>query len=315
MLSQLQRVRGAVAKKDLVPILTHFLIKDGRITGGNGWLTISVPCEELNGANFAVPAFAFLRAIDACDKEPTLALQGEKLQIHSGRLHVRLPTSNPAEFPDVDLMQHTDPVPDGFMQAVKSLRPFVGLDAHRMWSHGIMLTDCYAWATNNITLARIPFGMDTDPLVLPSYLLDELLRIGEPPQRMAWDAQHVQFHYADDTWIYSSLLSTDWPDIHQFFEEWEPVRSTVDIAQFAAAVEKILPFAPDLPIVQVDEHGVSTEHGPTHAVVTMNELPACRLRAEPLQAVLEVATALDLSDSPYRFEGMHNLQGVMVGLR
>ena len=40
MLAELKFVQGAVAKKDFIPSLTHFEIKDGMIKGLNGSLAL-----------------------------------------------------------------------------------------------------------------------------------------------------------------------------------------------------------------------------------------------------------------------------------
>ena len=43
MLNELKFVQGSVAKKELLPSLTHFKIEDGHIRGFNGTIAISAP--------------------------------------------------------------------------------------------------------------------------------------------------------------------------------------------------------------------------------------------------------------------------------
>ena len=85
MIETLRFVRGAVAKKDYQPALTHFQIRNGRITGFNGTIALSSPIGiDIDAVPKAEP---FLRAIENCTVEPTVIHKTEagRLGLRSGR--------------------------------------------------------------------------------------------------------------------------------------------------------------------------------------------------------------------------------------
>ena len=50
MLESLKFVKGAVSRKDHVPALTHFQIKNGFVKGHNGTLTLCAPMGRPQGS-------------------------------------------------------------------------------------------------------------------------------------------------------------------------------------------------------------------------------------------------------------------------
>lgn len=314
MKDTLNRVRGAVARKELVPVLTHFCVQHGAIQGSNGYVSIGAPCPELE-LEFTVPAVAFLKAVDACDGEPSFKmLDSGKLLVQAGKFRARLPVAEVDAYPQADhLSGHVRPAP-GLVDALRNIRPFVGTDAFRGWSHGVRVGDGFIWATNNVVLARTPFAYQGPPVVWPSALVDELLRLNEQPTAYAHTETHAEFQYADGSWVLGTLVNLAWPDVHQFFAEpWPPLEGP-DLAQLLAAVESVAPFCPDQPVVKLTTTGVETEDGQTHAVMEIAGLGPATLRLEPFTRVLQAAEALDLTSSPYRWTGS-GMEGVLIGQR
>ena len=80
MLSELRFVQGAVAKKDFIPALTHFVIEDGAVRGYNGMLALCSPIPF----NIACKprADALVKAIANCTETVQLAMTA------AGRLSV-----------------------------------------------------------------------------------------------------------------------------------------------------------------------------------------------------------------------------------
>jgi hypothetical protein len=54
MLDSLQLVRGAVSKERLVPVLSHFAFRDGRVCGFDGRTYINAPAPDIT-LNLTVP--------------------------------------------------------------------------------------------------------------------------------------------------------------------------------------------------------------------------------------------------------------------
>src|ERR1700748_928221 len=99
LLDSLKFVKGAVSRKDQLAALTHFGIKDGRITAYNGLIALSSPIAlSLDCQPKAAP---FIKAIEICESmEATPALsitKGGKLTVAAGkgfRVHIECVEEN-----------------------------------------------------------------------------------------------------------------------------------------------------------------------------------------------------------------------------
>ena len=337
MLKKLSFVRGAVSEKDTIPVLKCFHIYDGRIQGTNGRLTIDAPCEELAGLSVNVSAEKFLKAVDICEGEPELTVEGAFLRIRRGSFNAKLPLDT-AEF-----NRHSpngnvgEPTASPLLPYLRALAPFVGEDASRPWACGVLFRDGAAYATSNVILASIPAPVFEVPLNLPFFLVEELIRIGQEPlqvlaegsvrevthpftgavsTKMIYD--NITFTFADGSWIQSALLSAEWPDLDPMLPARDAVLPAVPEG-LRAAVERIIPFCSDKknPTIHFGSDGVSTADGASNARIESFDLPTAIFRAEPLIRVLKQATQMDLSTypKPCPFKGATGLRGVFIGMR
>jgi len=316
MIKTLQFVRGAVADKDLIPVLTHFRISDGTIQGTNGRMTIQADCEKLSGIDIAVPAGRFLKAIDACDGEPTIKVTpAGKLVISNKKFRAILPLGDTSAFPSATADQTQITMDGELLPVLRKLRPFIGTDASRPWACGILLKDGFAYATNNVILCRVPcsWGSLNEPINLPSFAVDELIRIGREPEAVHTSDQSVTFSWGS-RWLKTLLFDLAWPDVDNFFED----TLTPEIPSgLQGAVERVLPFCPDpkFPVITLGADGVATTDGEMMAEMGGLSLPDSRYRAEALLMVLGVATHADLAayPAPVRWAG-DGIEGVLVGV-
>jgi len=180
VIETLRLVRGAVAKKEIVPTLTHFHIYDGRIQGGNSRRSINCECTDLKGFNITVPAERFLKAVDACNGEPKLKVtEGGKLSISRKRFKALLPLEDHDKYPINDNPgDYKNINAESLLLALRTLQPFIGDDATRDWSNGIWIHEGFAYATNNVVLARVEVEC-SDSFILPADAEKEVLRIGK----------------------------------------------------------------------------------------------------------------------------------------
>jgi DNA polymerase III sliding clamp (beta) subunit (PCNA family) len=311
MLDELNFVKGAVSTKELVPVLTNFSFANGRVQGTNGKISMDAPCDL--DASVSIPAARFIDAINACRQEPTLRLTEKSLIIEAGALKVRLPLSC-EEFPRVK--PEGQYFPGGSIRgALQAVREFIGTDAARPWACGVLFQDGYCYATNNVTLVRMPVAWDAPAINLPSFAVDELLRVGLDITQVQVAENSITFHFGD-RWLRSQLFDLAWPDIANFFTDAE---LPMVPEGFAEAVDTVLPFCPDqnLRAVHTSAAGVSTDDGAMSAVVEGIELPEGRYRAEPLILVLSRADRIDLTPypRPCPFAAPGGLQGVLLGLK
>ena len=100
MLKALKFVQGAVAKKDFVPALTHFRIRNRTVTGFNGSLAICspIPCD----LDISPNATQFTKALAACTDTISLYVNAKgRLVVQSGNFQTFVDCDEPANFPDL----------------------------------------------------------------------------------------------------------------------------------------------------------------------------------------------------------------------
>lgn len=219
MLTELKFVQGAVAKKDLLPAMTHFRIEGGHVRSYNGTLALSSPIQL--DIDCVPKADALVKAISQCDGTITLSItEGGRLKIVSGAFTGYVPTVD-GETPHVTPAgEHVDINGDELLTAFKRLYPFVGNDASRPWTNGILLREQSAFATNNVTLAEYWIGSPVPFVVnIPRQAIKEMLRIDEAPTHAQIEPSSVTFHYTDGRWIRTQLLETTWPDISKILNQ------------------------------------------------------------------------------------------------
>lgn len=318
MLDVLKLVRGAVSKKDMLPVLTHFYIYDGRIQGANGRLCIDSECPGLNICNIVVPADKFLRAVDACDGEPTLIVSDGKLTVKKGKLKATLSilpeTTYPviADFDGVPAEINGDIIP-----ALRKLLPFISTDASRPWSNTVLVWEGHGYATNNVVVLRSEIPISSI-VVLPVYLVAEMVRIGEEPISIKTSKNGVTVEYKTFR-IKGIQILDQWPTmLMKLRDTMATANPPVVMEGLFDLVSKLKPFFPDekLPVIVFSEEGIGTRDGIRSARIEVDGLPSGLYRYESLLSVLEIATHVDFAAYPkavpFRGDG---IEGLLTGMR
>lgn len=258
MLDALKFVKGAVARKDAVAVLTHFRIQHRYIMGYNGLIALGHPLElELDCQPKATP---FLKAIEACEKreeQVKMALTATgRLSIKCGNFRANVECS-PDAFPDMGAEGAELPVSGPLLPAIKALAPMIAEDASKPWARGILFREGSAFATNNVVIGQywhgVNFGFD---LNIPEECVRELLRIKQEPVAIRATATSVTFRYSNGAFIRSQLLSTAWPDVSRVLDR--PCNPTpVDPALFRA-LDDLRPYVDGSRKVYMDSGRVFT---------------------------------------------------------
>jgi len=318
MREELNFVKGAVARKDFVPELTHFSIEDGRVIGFNGDMALSAPI----GVDIRAKPHAqtFIKAVNACEGETAISLtKAGKLSIKSGKFRALVPCLAP-DHPSRFIIPEGAIVSLGknFLDCIRTLAPFQGVDISRPWSTGILLRSGSALATNNICLVEYWHGNELPfPINIPRPAIAELLRINEHPTKVQVARNSISFHFDGGRWLRTQLLAIDWPDMVDkvLAAEGNPKEIPTD---FFSAVEKLKPFTDDSARVFFTKTGIATSYEPEEATsVEVSGLPdgACFNHAM-LSLLSGAAERVDFSSypRPCKFEGKQ-LRGVIIGLR
>ncbi len=249
MLSALKFVQGAVAKKDYVPALTHFLIKNKTVMGYNGELALCSPIDV--DFDCAPNADQFVKAIKACETfEGTITLHmatSGKLVVRAGKFRAFIDCADITKFPPVAPSGQTVALAEGVrvLPALEHLLPFVAIDASRPWACGVLFDGECAYATNNIVLmqywlgCRLPYRVN-----IPSSAVREMVRVGEEPIEIQLDDTRLTFRYEDGRWLSTQLIAVNWPDVSGRFDM--PSNQQPFPKHFFESLEELLPFTDDI---------------------------------------------------------------------
>lgn len=209
MLDNLKFVQRAVKVKTLDPELKHYRLGAGRVTAFNGRMALSAPLDL--DIEACPDASTFYHAIAACKDTVAIHLTDKgRLAVRSGGFRAFIPCLEQLFYdakPEGDLFD----VPDGFLDAMETVYPFISEDASREWSMGALVSEGTVLATNNVTLLQVWIGHALPTFNLPRYAVWELLRIKEAPIKVQVSPFSATFHYTGDRWFRTQLMSSEWP--------------------------------------------------------------------------------------------------------
>lgn len=317
MLKELKFVQGAVAKKDFNPVLTHFLIKDGKVTGCNGRLTISCPIDlDITAAPRAAD---LVKAVSNCSEAVSIHMtKAGKLAIKSGSFRVYIECFEQIDnFPELTIPGEKKPIQGKFIDSLIQLKNFVGIDASREWSNTYLFTpDGCITATNNIIMAQKYIGRVFDEKVaLPFDIAQELMRIGEEPCSVAISDRKITFIYEGGKILQASRTDSEWPEFSHLFD---PNCQALPIPEgLFEAITKLRPFAGDEEKIYFRDGKVCTSHedecGASIEVPGLAEKGI--YNARQLENLQGIATKIDFSSypKPCCFFG-DKIRGAFVGV-
>lgn len=315
MLEAIQFVKGAVASKDLAPVLVHFRISNRTIRGYNGMMGLCCPIDL--DLEVTPKAVEFFRAVQACKEAVQMHVTPSKrLAIKSGKFKAFIDCIE-EEYPEV--------VPEGqyvqlngnLLDVLRILNPFIAEDASRPWARGILFRGQSAFATNNVTLLEYWLGYNFPGIInIPKKAVSELLRIGEEPVSMQVAENSVTFHYSENRWLRTQTYPTEWPDLGRILNM--PSKAVPPPDNLWESIADLVPFVDDLGRIFLTKGGISTaEAEGVGAAVDIPGLPdtGC-FNHKQLTLIGEVATHIDFTGypGPCHFFGK-NIRGATVGMR
>lgn len=241
LLKNLKFVRGSVAKKDLLPALTHFRIERGRVQGYNGRIALSAPIAfDVDCTPKAIP---LVNAIDRCQEAVAFSLTPSgKLSVKSGPFRTYIecvegptPHVQPAG-------QRAQIDGQALLQALTTLEPFISNDASRPWSNGVLFDGSSAFATNNVIAAEYWLGSEFPMSVtIPREAVKEIIRIGEAPVAFQMSENSLTCHYEDGRWVFCGLIEGAWPNLRKVLDIPSVAMTSIP-DEFYMALDSVKPF-------------------------------------------------------------------------
>ena len=317
MLKELKFVQGAVAKKDFLPAMTHFVIEDGRVRAYNGMIALSSPLPfDIDCKPKAEP---LVKAISNCNETVTLSMTpAGKLRIQSGKFRAFVDCIEEETAHVTPEGQEVQLDGEAVLEALKVIHPFIGDDASRPWTNGVLLRGQSAFATNNVILveywvgAQFPFTVN-----VPRQAIREMLRINEPPTHAQVTDKSITFHYSDGRWVRAQLYESEWPDMAKVLDK-QADATTVDQRIFEA-LTTIKPFADKMGRVFISDGTLSTSHD-SNVEGASYEIPGLPFAGiyniDMLNLLKGVAELADFTTypQPCLFYGQ-KLRGAIIGMR
>lgn len=316
MLNSLKFCQGSVAKKDFVPDLKHFAIANGRVRGFNGILALSSPIPfDINCTPRAEP---LVKAIANCSETVQLSLtKAGKLSIRSGVFKANIECIN-------EQVMHVEPEGsvvhingEEILKGLRSVAPFIGDDASRPWSNGVLLKNHSMFATNNATLVEYFHGSLFPHVVnLPRDAVREMLRIGEPPLSAQLSENSITFHYSGERWLRTQLYVNEWPDLEKILNK-QSAQQPINNELFEA-LEILKPFVDKLGTIYIGEGVIQTHQdeseGATYEVADMQH--EGKYNISILNLLKGTALTIDWTGYPgaCMFFG-DRLRGAIIGMR
>lgn len=278
MLDALRFVASAIARKDYVPALTHYKIRDGRVTGFNGIFALS---SDIDVDLDVMPnAVKFIAAVRACPEDAPIALNvtpAGKLAVKSGKFKSYVDCLVPdtvatwvePEGEVVDLGPH-------FMDGIRLLAPTMSIDASRGWAMGVKLQGEFMFTTNNVMMVQYWHGTPVPlDVVIPDLAIRELIRIGEKPTKIQVTGTSISFWFGPERWLRTNLLEggawpTDKLDRILAASNGQQVEFPAD---FFESIDKLKPFLGDHGTVYMTSEQLSTSRHEGEGTVIELENP------------------------------------------
>lgn len=210
------QVSSAVAKKDVVPLLTHYYFARNQIIASDGRITACAPCDDLKGIECLTSA-SQVDALMLRLRDPIEIKQADNvLSMSSGRYRGRVETlPEDQEYYFVKPEGDKFDLSETFFDSLRILRKFVSEDATHMWSICVAMRGKYLMASNNKSLAVTPHNMEYkgEECLIPVWAVDFILERTEGLTQFSVGGGAMSFYWTDGSWMRAQLVMGTFPSI------------------------------------------------------------------------------------------------------
>ena len=204
LIDALNITKGALAKNTLVHILINYHIYNDKIQAQNGSIAIDCACQGFDKKTLSLPGKALLSAAKVCGENIGIKITYTTVMVTGNNTSIKLPVNN-SDFPVIKKPVKFNKILISLLDILKQLRPFISLEVNKPVMESVTIRNNYAYAADNKAIARIP--IDLPDMVIPVFMIDELLRIVIEPVGYHLTDIAFTFKLSKDIWIQSTLLS------------------------------------------------------------------------------------------------------------
>ena len=224
-------VSKAVSDRTIITDYRCYYIKDGYVHATDdrvsAWAPIDCPYEYLLPAKEVNDLVARLQERGAVD----VTFNEDSLKLSCGRYRGTIRSMlRQHDFPPVPQWQWQT-IPDGFIDKLVTVSTFASTNAAHLWALGVYLCDGYAYATNNVVLAKIPMNTLGFKGIIPLWAIDFVRSNQGILDNIAFSDNYVAFQNAQHQYVFQSrLIDSPYP---------EPAVSILDITPDPGSMMKL----------------------------------------------------------------------------
>lgn len=308
-------LRDALARKALAEHMSHYYFSerlaaatDGNLTAAHP-LSFSVPTCLVKGEHLESASRVF-------SSQPEFSLADGFLHVRAGRARAKMPVLDASMWTPSPLAGDWRPVPNGLVDMLTDLLPFVADGAENSaWIGCIAVAEGALWATDRTIMARSKQPIDVEGINIllarstVEFVVDRAVGLTE----WCLTPDAIGFRWANGAWMRSTLVQGQWPvaTAKKLLSEEAMATATHEIdSAWRAAVEDLITSAAaasNSTIELRNEVMASEGNGLFVEIETQNLLPegvpATQWSASSLKRLVDKAQRWNPARSPAPFIG------------
>lgn len=228
LLAALEQVKGSVAQKSFVPILTHVLISGDTVFGYDSEVGVRAKLTTKVETPFNVRATTFHELVkNLSDEEIHLTVTKERIKLVCGG-HTSTLSQIVEDYPKPTVKVLADSwrsVPAGFKEAIERARIAVSTNENNKILSGLCISGARVYGGDGQRAVRCTLeGLDSPLMLLGSKAVTELIRLGNPKRLLVSDGVAL-FDYGNLTFLARLRDATGYPckQFDTLFDGKQPV--------------------------------------------------------------------------------------------
>lgn len=326
LLERVKWITDAIASQDLgLQGLNCYLIRNGNIHANDGRMTVGTPFP-FEGPDVLVPAEQFEKIlVNKPEGNFSWEREEDRLVLKRGRFKGRIKTMPIDSWVmPTDLPLGLTPIPDGFIEGLRALLPFISENATKPWATCVGVIGDYLYASNNIAVARVlcPTYLEAEEFLLPRWVVEFIVKREEGLTAWLADENRVTFLWEDGSWMRSQLIMDKYPPVQTILDKYFQGDVDVEITpEWRKVIRRIAKIADD-PVIRLRPEECAGSTGEVLAVEDEGGAPVPEGLTETvwdlryLEPVIAVATHWNprTYPSPAPWRG-GNIEGIIAGRR
>lgn len=223
-----KKLKDIVSNKDIVPLLTHFIFREGLLHASNGILEASAVCDLPVGTpSFIVRASELYPFLDKASGDLKVSVEENNIiRVKCGRLKADFPgfadDSSAITCQPIQGGEHT--LPPDFAERLRRMRPFVSDNATKPFATCILVRGDDMYATSNVVIATSPCGLGLEgDLLLHHSAADYLITHGEGLTSVKLSPEgHASYFWEDGSWLTVPKMDVIFPDLAPVLADVRP---------------------------------------------------------------------------------------------